>query len=217
MRNKEITIIDYGLGNLLNLKRAFDFLGVNVLITNDHQLISKSSFVVLPGVGSFPNAMKAIEKLKLKEILLSLEEKEIPFLGICLGMQLLFSESEEFGRTRGLGLIPGKVTLIPKISKDGKKLKVPHMGWNSLVLSESLNSWDDTLLQENKPKQEMYFTHSFMAVPSDKIYRLADCEYGGHRIAAVVKRKNIAGCQFHPEKSGEFGLKILKQFIMQKF
>lgn len=215
MINKKITIIDYGLGNILNLKRAFEFLGASVVITNDHKQISKSSSIVLPGVGSFPNAMQSINTLQLTETLISASKREIPFLGICLGMQLLFTESKEFGLTKGLGLIPGKVIEIPRFSKEGEKIKVPHMGWNSLVLSESMNSWDGSFLQDNKPKQEMYFTHSFMGVPSDKINRLADCIYGEHRIAAAVKKKNTVGCQFHPEKSGEFGLKILKQFIMQ--
>jgi glutamine amidotransferase len=215
MTNKKITIIDYGLGNILNLKRAFEFLGASVIITNEHKKISKSSSIVLPGVGAFPNAMQSINALQLKETLVSVAKKEIPFLGICLGMQLLFTESKEFSLTKGLGLIPGKVIEIPNSSKDGNKIKVPHMGWNSLALSEGVSSWKGSVLQENFPQEEVYFTHSYMGVPSNNNNRLADCIYGGHRISAVVKNKNIIGCQFHPEKSGKSGLEILKQFIKQ--
>lgn len=215
MINKKITIINYGLGNILNLKRAFEYLGASVIITNEHKEISKSSSIVLPGVGAFPNAMQSIDALQLKEILVSTAKKEIPFLGICLGMQLLFSESNEFGLTKGLGLIPGKVIEIPNSSKKGNKIKVPHMGWNSLILSEGISNWKGSILQANHPQEEVYFTHSYMGVPSDENNRLADCIYGDHRISAVVKNKNIVGCQFHPEKSGKSGLEILKQFIRQ--
>jgi len=213
MINKTVTIIDYGPGNLLSLKRAFEFLNTNVVITNEHKLISNSSRVILPGVGAFGTAMKFIRDLNIEEQLISVAEKGIPFLGICLGMQLLFTESEEFKKTNGLNLIQGKVISIPTNSIDGNRLIIPHIGWNSLVPSINSNNWKGTILEDNNFSDEVYFIHSLMATPQNAANKVAECLYGGHRITAVVKKNNISGCQFHPEKSGKLGLKILKNFI----
>ena len=215
MKNSKVTIIDYGLGNLLSLKRAFEFVGAEVLITSENNLIANSSGIVLPGVGAFSKAMELIKSLGIKEILISSAKKEIPFLGICLGMQLLFTESEEFELTEGLNLIPGKVISIPKNSKDGKKLILPHIGWNSLELSKNRNNWKNTILGKNDFFDKVYFIHSFMALPKNSSDKVANCIYGGHEITAVVENKNISGCQFHPEKSGKLGLKILENFLGQ--
>ena len=213
MKNKELTIIDYGLGNLLSLKRAFEFLGAKVVITNEPKLIAKSPRVVLPGVGAFGTAMNFIKDLKIEESLISIAKKEIPFLGICLGMQLLFTESKEFKITKGLNLMEGKVIPIPTNSVEGKRLTLPHIGWNSLLPSNNIGNWKDTILEDNNFNDEVYFVHSFMAKPNQSETKIAECIYGGHKITAVVKKNNIVGCQFHPEKSGEIGLKILKNFI----
>ena len=131
-------------------------------------------------------------------------------------MQILFDESTEFGYCKGLGLISGKVIPIPSKSLDGNKLVLPHMGWNSLHKSNNLKNWDATLLKSNKETDEVYFIHSYMAAPSNNSERVADCIYGGHKIAAVVTKNNITGCQFHPEKSGEVGLKIIENFVNKK-
>ena len=213
MKNSKVTIVDYGLGNLLSLKRAFEFVGADVLVTSENNLIANSSRIVLPGVGAFNKAMELIKGLGIEEILTSSAKKEVPFLGICLGMQLLFTESEEFELTRGLNLIPGKVVSIPKSSKGGKKLILPHIGWNSLELSKNRNNWKDTILDKNDFSDKVYFIHSFMAIPDNTSDKVANCTYGDHEITAVVENKNIVGCQFHPEKSGKLGLKILKNFL----
>jgi imidazole glycerol-phosphate synthase subunit HisH len=213
MKSKKVTIVDYGLGNLLSLKRAFEFHDASVIITKEHKVISNSSRVVLPGVGAFGTAMQFIKDLNIEESLISVAEKGIPFLGICLGMQLLFTESEEFKKTKGLNLMTGKVISIPTNSVNGKRLTLPHIGWNSIVPSNNLNNWKGTILEDNNFSDEVYFIHSLMAAPQNEEDKIAECIYGGHRIIAAVKKNNISGCQFHPEKSGELGLKILKNFI----
>ena len=129
-------------------------------------------------------------------------------------MQLLLDASEEFGLTNGLGLIPGKVIAVPSASVvDGERYKVPHIGWNELRPADSVDSWKQTILQNTTDGEAVYFVHSFMAVPSDPAHRLSNCSYGQTKIAAVIRRDNIIGCQFHPEKSGTVGLEILHQFI----
>ena len=213
MKRKKVTIVDYGLGNLLSLKRAFEFIGADVIISNEHKDIIDSPRIILPGVGAFPKAMEYIKNLKLDEILFSATRKEKPLLGICLGMQLLLSESEEFSLTKGLDLISGKVIPIPKNSKDKKKLKIPHVGWNSLILSDNLKSWDKTILRNNKILDEVYFVHSFMVSSEDVNHNVADCIYGDHKITAAIQKENIFGCQFHPEKSGKVGIQVLKSFL----
>jgi len=136
-------------------------------------------------------------------------------LGICLGMQLLLEEGEEFGNTAGLGLIPGRVIPVPAQALSGEAQKIPHIGWSALQPSGASSGWDGTLLQDNRPGEATYFVHSYMAAPSDPAHRIAECVYGGHLIPAAIRRNQITGCQFHPEKSGEVGLKILRRFILQ--
>jgi glutamine amidotransferase len=211
MKNEKVTIIDYGLGNLLSLKRALEFVGAIVDISNNHKAILDSSRVILPGIGAFPTAVEHIKSLKLDEVLLSTANKERPFLGICLGMQLLLSTSEEFSLTKGLNLISGKVVPIQVSLKN--KIKIPHIGWNSLVLSKNKKKWENTILKNIKPSAEVYFVHSFKALTSDSNNNIADCIYGTQTISSVVQKKNIIGCQFHPEKSGKIGLQILKNFL----
>jgi glutamine amidotransferase len=130
-------------------------------------------------------------------------------------MQLLLEESEEFGNTAGLGLIPGRVIPLPTQTLSGEMQKIPHIGWNALLPSGVAGGWNDTLLQDNRPGDAAYFVHSFMSVPADPLHRIADCSYGGHRVSAVIGQDQITGCQFHPEKSGEVGLKILRRFILK--
>jgi imidazole glycerol-phosphate synthase subunit HisH len=212
MSATKVTIIDYGVGNLLSVKRGLEHCGAQVTLTADPDQILNAKRVVLPGVGAFRNAMQALSQLGLVEPIRELVHRQTPLLGICLGMQLLMDESDEFGTTAGLGLIPGRVIPVPSQSQMRVPQKIPHIGWSSLQLSESSCSWEGTLLQNNQPGEATYFVHSFMAVPTDAVHRLADCLYGGHRVAAVIGRDQMTGCQFHPEKSGEVGLKILRRF-----
>ena len=213
MPNKSVTVIDYGVGNILSICRAFKSLGGEVNVTSDPQEILSSDRILLPGVGAFANAMKALESLGLVEVIKAIAANGTPLLGICLGMQLLLDESEEHGATKGLGIIPGRVVPVPNVSTDGFPLKIPHIGWNSLVVAEGA-AWDGTILQNSTPGDAVYFVHSFMAEPENSSMRIADCLYGGNRIAAMIGDGNVVGCQFHPEKSGPMGLAIIRKFLM---
>ena len=213
MNKPEIIVIDYGVGNLLSVQRGLEKCGAKVNLTSDPQKILEANRVVLPGVGAFSNAMKTLKNLGLTETLIELAKLKTPLLGICLGMQLLFEESEEFGITEGLGLIPGRVISVPNQTISGEKQKIPHIGWSSLY-SPIMKDWSNTLLQNNKAGDCAYFVHSFMATPSDSNNLIAECNYGGTKIAAVVGKDQITGCQFHPEKSGEVGLEILRNFCV---
>lgn len=212
MSAPDVTVIDYGVGNLLSVQRGLEHCGASVTLTADPERILAAERVVLPGVGAFGNAMRALEQLNLVEVIRSLARQQTPLLGICLGMQLLLEESEEFGITAGLGLVPGRVVPVPAQSVSGQAQKIPHIGWSALQPSAASGSWSGTLLQDTRPGDAAYFVHSFMAVPTEPAHRIADCVYGGHLIPAVIGRDRITGCQFHPEKSGEVGLRILRRF-----
>lgn len=214
MSAHEVIVIDYDVGNLLSVQRGLENCGAHVVLTADPAKIILAKRVVLPGVGAFANAMQALESKGLISVIHELARREVPLLGICLGMQLLFDSSDEFGVTSGLGLIPGKVAAIPDNTISGQSQKIPHIGWSEIVPANSSEVWKHSLLADNTPGDSAYFVHSFMAAPLDPEDRLADCFYGGHKIAAVVAHKKIFGCQFHPEKSGEVGLKILRRFCV---
>lgn len=213
--SNQVTVVDYGVGNLLSVQRGLEHCGARVIFSADPAQILAAKRVVLPGVGAFGNAMQALDRLGLIAVFRELALRHTPLLGICLGMQLLLDESEEFGITAGLGLIPGRVIPVPIQTQMGAPLKVPHIGWSALHPSSASGGWSGTVLQDNQPGDAAYFVHSFMALPSDSAHRIADCLYGGHKIAATIGRDQIMGCQFHPEKSGEVGLKILRRFITQ--
>jgi len=208
----EVVVIDYGAGNLFSVRRGLECCGVSVNLTADPEQILRAQRVVLPGVGAFGNAMRALEYLGLVEVIKRVAENNIPLLGICLGMQLLMDESDEFGRTKGLGLIPGRVVPVPTKTTTGDQQKTPHIDWSAIRPSDRARSWKGTLLEDIQSGDSVYFAHSFMAIPSNETHRIAECAYGGHEISAVSGKKNVVGCQFHPEKSGEVGLKILRRF-----
>lgn len=209
----EVVVIDYGAGNLLSVQRGFEHCGAKVTTTSNAAQILSAERIILPGVGAFADAMKALDRLGLISVIQEVAMGGAPFFGICLGMQLLLDESEEFESTPGLGLIAGKVKAIPETSKDNQPLKSPHVGWNELQVKDK--TWKDTVLTDTKPEEAMYFLHSFFSEVDDRSHRLADCIYGGHELPAVIRKDNITGCQFHPEKSGEAGLNILRQFLRQ--
>jgi glutamine amidotransferase len=211
----DVVVIDYGVGNLLSVQRGLEHCGANVTVTADPDQILAARRVVLPGVGAFGNALDALDQLKLFDVIREVANRDIWLLGICLGMQLLLDESQEFGKTSGLGLIPGRVIPVPSLSTSGEIQKVPHIGWNSLYPAGASADWKGTLLEGINRGDATYFVHSFMAVPAVPENRIADCLYGGHRIASVIGRGRVIGCQFHPEKSGEVGLAILRKFIQQ--
>ncbi|MDC0246839.1 imidazole glycerol phosphate synthase subunit HisH [Deltaproteobacteria bacterium] len=208
---KKVSILDYGIGNLKSVRNAFEHLGANVMIATSPYHILDANSLVLPGVGSFSDGMKELVSRNLVHAIQEYAKSNRPLLGICLGMQLLFQSSEEFGEHSGLGIIPGLVKKIPDKATDGASVKVPHISWSSL---ETVNKdWTNTLLCDLVEHDEMYFVHSFTAWPTDEDDRLADTLYFGNRISAVVHKKNIFGCQFHPERSGEKGLNVLFNFL----
>ena len=214
MNIPEVVVVDYGVGNLLSVQRGLEYCGANVILTADTEIILAAKRVILPGVGAFANAMQALKDLGLVDVLRELAKCNTPLLGICLGMQLLLEESEEFGVTTGLGLIPGRVIAVPDHTLSDAMQKIPHIGWSGLQPPNAVVGWQKTLLQDNRPGDAVYFVHSFMAVPTNPAHRIADCLYGGHKIPATIGRDQITGCQFHPEKSGEVGLKILRRFCI---
>ena len=213
MKTAEITVIDYGVGNLLSVSRGLEHCGAKVNISSDPEFILKSKKVILPGVGAFPNGMRALIELGLDTVIKEVVNNGVPLLGICLGMQLLLEESEEFGITAGLGLIPGRVIPVPAQTQSGEMQKIPHIGWNALYPTKALGGWNGTLLQDNRPGEAAYFVHSYMAAPSDSAHCIAECVYGGHLIPAAIRRGKTIGCQFHPEKSGQAGLRLLSAFL----
>ena len=181
-------------------------------MTDNPEKILAAKRVVLPGVGAFANAMQALEKLDLVSVIQEVALRKTPLLCICLGMQLLLEESDEFGITAGLGIIPGRVVPVPNRTQLGSMQKIPHIGWSELHVADSQSDWQNSVLTDISPGDATYFVHSFMAVPTNSDHRIADFLYGGHKIPAVIGRDQITGCQFHPEKSGEVGLKILRRF-----
>ena len=209
----KITIVDYGLSNLLSVQHAFAHFGAETLVTGCSRDVLEAEALVLPGVGAFKDGMAGLEKLDLIEPLRQKAAAGTPLLGICLGMQMLFDESEEFGLYKGLGLIPGRVLKIPGTDVQGAPQRVPHISWAPLYPGGGRTDFSGTSLSQLTPGEECYFIHSYEAMPADDADRLADTVYGGRRICAAAAHGSVLGCQFHPEKSGRVGLKIIEQFL----
>ena len=198
-----IAIIDYDAGNLRSVENALLFLGETPVITRDRNNLLKADKIILPGVGSFGDAMGRLQRYGMADIIRESAKKGTPFLGICLGLQLLFNSSQESPGVAGLGLLQGQILKIP----DSKGLKIPHMGWNSLEVAPG-----SALFKGIATGAYVYFVHSYYLQAENEEIVAASAEYGVH-IHAAVERGNIFGCQFHPEKSGQEGLAILKNFI----
>lgn len=213
MSKKDVAVVDYGIGNLLSVKRGLEHCGADVIVTSDKKNILKASRVVLPGVGAFADGMRGLKEAELLEVVCEVASRGKPLMGICLGMQMLLNESEEFGFSKGLGLIPGKVVPIPKLDINNNTHKIPHIGWSELSIPKHKKEWNSDLMNLTHPGDSVYFVHSFMAQVNHKEHEIANCYYGGISISAVIGVDNIYGCQFHPEKSGEVGLKMLKSFV----
>lgn len=212
--NKAVVIIDYGMGNLLSVQRGLEARGAQVKISSDPDVVALSDRLVLPGVGAFESGMAELKQAGLIDAINQFVTTGRPLLGICLGMQMLLTESEEFGQHAGLNLIPGRVVKIPDYTgSHQKKRKIPCIGWSSLKYSTGRVSWSDSLLSQTEEGEFFYFVHSYMAVPDSYQDVLAESDYRGTRIVATVCRNNVMGCQFHPEKSGEDGLKVLNRFL----
>ena len=198
-----IAIIDYGVGNLFSLTSSFKYVGADVTVTSDPKEIKKADKIILPGVGAFGDAIKKLKDTGLDKIVIEEANNGKPLMGICLGMQLLFEKSYEYGEHNGLGLLRGSV--VPMENYIDKSLKIPHIGWNALSIKK-----ESKLFKYLKNGDHVYFVHSYFAKDCDESL-LATTEYG-KELTAAVAYKNVYGCQFHPEKSGDIGLKILKAF-----
>lgn len=197
-----ISILDYDAGNIKSVEKAVQYLGEEAVITRDRDVIMASDKVILPGVGSFGDAMGKIREYGLENVIYDVVDADKPFLGICLGLQLLFKESEETPGAEGLNLLPGKIFKIP--AKEG--FKIPHMGWNSLNVKD-----DARLFAGINANPYVYFVHSYYLKADNDDIVAASTEYSTH-IHASVEKGNLFACQFHPEKSSETGLRILKNF-----
>ena len=201
-----IAIINYGVGNLFSLSSSLGFIGQNAVVTNDRRIIADAEKLILPGVGAFSDAARAVHLTGLYDTVIRETAKGKPLLGICLGMQMLFTKSYEYGEYEGLNLIPG--TVRPIASVTGTEQKIPHIGWNALIFPEEKPK--SKLYRYVEPGEHVYFVHSYYAADCTP-YISAYTEYGA-MITASVENENIYGTQFHPEKSGQTGLNILKAF-----
>lgn len=201
-----IAIVDYGVGNLFSLKSSLGALGMDAVVTADEAIIRCADRVILPGVGAFGDAAERLERTGLDRMVKEVAQGGKPLLGICLGMQLLFEESEEYGLHQGLGLIPGRVVSMEPVVP--KEYKVPHIGWNALHFPKVRPA--DSLFQYIKEGECVYFVHSYYAADCEQSV-IATAEYGPE-LTAAVRRGNVMGTQFHPEKSGRVGLNILRAF-----
>lgn len=199
-----IAIIDYGVGNLFSLQSSFKKIGADVIVTSDKDEIKKADKIILPGVGAFSDAMKKLKETGLDVVVKEEVKNKKPLLGICLGMQLLFTKSFEYGEYDGLNLIEGEIRPIADVID--RSLKIPHMGWNSL----NFKIKDHPLFKYVNENDYVYFVHSYYATNCEKD-TIATSNYS-YDLTASVGKDNVMGCQFHPEKSGEVGLKILKAF-----
>lgn len=209
----KVTVVDYGIGNLFSVRQALEKCGAQVEFTDTPEGVRRAERLILPGVGAFEDGMKGLRERNLVEALREFSESGRSMLGICLGMQMLLSRSEEFGSHEGLDIIPGNVMPIPKTRFDSLPHKIPHIGWASLTVPHGGARWSDSILRDTAPGSAVYMVHSFTAVPASPSHRLADTYYNGQLIAAAVCLGNVYGCQFHPEKSGVVGLQILTAFV----
>lgn len=198
-----IALIDYDAGNIKSVQKALEFLGEQAIVTRDRQEILAAKRVILPGVGNFGDAMAKLESFGLVSVIREVTEQGVPFLGICLGLQLLFEESEESPGVKGLGLLPGRIVRIPKETG----LKIPQIGWNALQYPSR-----GKLFADVPEGSYVYFVHSYYLQAEEKEIVKATAEYGV-TVEASVEKGNIFACQFHPEKSSEVGLQILKNFL----
>ncbi|MEE1053366.1 MAG: imidazole glycerol phosphate synthase subunit HisH [Acutalibacteraceae bacterium] len=198
-----IAIVDYGVGNLFSLVSSFNKIGADIKVTSDPDVISSSDGIILPGVGAFDDAAQKLRDCGLDKVIVNEAENGKKLMGICLGMQMLFEQSFEYGCHKGLGLLKGNI--VPMKNSIPQDLKIPHIGWNALHITR-----ESELFKYIKPNDFVYFVHSFYATDCDESV-IATAEYG-KELTAAVQKGNIIGCQFHPEKSGEVGLNILRAF-----
>jgi glutamine amidotransferase len=207
----KVSIIDYGMGNLLSMQRGLEKIGAQVSIASSPEKILQADRLVLPGVGAFPDGMAELEKRNMIEAIQEYVKTGKILLGVCLGMQMLFKESEEIQPTPGLGFINGRVIKLPEMREDGIPNKVPHVAWSPIAPAQK--TWEHTFLHFFNPGAYMYFVHSYFALPDQPSSILAQSSFGNFQFCSAAIHENVWGTQFHPEKSGENGLKILNNLI----
>lgn len=209
--SRKVVVLDYGSGNIFSLVQALTACGADVQVTSDPQIIVGSSHLLIPGVGAFGKCRKQLQERGLDQVLRDYVAGGGWLLGICVGMQVLFSESEEYGIHTGLDILPGRVTRIPS-SDAGGPSKIPFVGWKSLHVPLGQN-WESSIFRGIGAEDTFYFVHSYRVEPAVPSHRLAETLYGNSTICAAVQAGNVVGCQFHPEKSGPSGLKLLRNFV----
>lgn len=214
MTSRSVTLLDYGMCNMLNVARAFERAGAELKVTEDPRDAAKAERLVVPGVGAFADSMVEVTRRGYGDAIRRFAESGRPLMGICVGMQILFEGSEEFGDSPGLGVISGHVKAVPSRDQSGAAQRVPHIGWNELLLPDGRQNWDNSILAAfTGVAPAVYFVHSFVPYPTKGGDQLAEFDYGGHRLCAAIKRDNITATQFHPERSGSIGLQILSSFV----
>jgi len=212
---KRIAIIDYQLGNLFSVRQACLYLGADAFITTSKQELLEADYAILPGVGAFGDAMSNLQKLDLVSPIKDFIAAGKPFMGVCLGLQLLFTESEEFGSNRGLNLIEGGIKKFSPHDATGHILKVPQIEWNKIYETPG-NAWKQSPLSSCSGGDYMYFVHSYFVHPETQQYVLSTTEYGGYTYCSSIIKNNIFACQFHPEKSGLHGVDIYRNWLENK-
>lgn len=213
---RKVTVVDYGIGNVYSVCQAIRNLGGEPVLTADKQSILAADRLVLPGVGAFSQGMQRLARKGLDEVVKRFCETGRPFLGICLGMQMLMERSSELGQHDGLSIIPGRVERLAAVAHDGTPHKVPHIAWAPLFLPKERTEafWEGTILKGIKPGQQtFYFVHSYAVCPTNQEHALAESEYDGIRFTAAVCKDNVLGTQFHPERSGPAGLQVFRNFM----
>ncbi len=209
----KVAVIDYNMGNLFSVQRALAYTGIDSVITGSRSEILKADGAVLPGVGAFGEALYNLKQDNLIPTILDFINSGRPFMGICLGMQLLFTKSYEFGCHEGLGIVRGNIVRFNNHAASGRKVKVPHVSWNQIERPrESSDTWESSLLADTRNGTFMYFVHSYYAEPEETKDILSVSAYGGREYCSAIKKENVEAFQFHPEKSGKDGLRILQRF-----
>ena len=209
--SKNCVVVDYGIGNTFSVVRALDAVGVPAILSSEHQMIESADRLILPGVGAFGRAAQRLRETGLDEAIVNFIRRGNPFLGICVGMQLLMEKGYEFGEHSGLGLVPGSVEKIVASSSTGKGMPVPIIGWYPIATKETCSGGiGESLLAEG---ESYYFVHSFSAKTLKDDHSLATIKYGEQKVTAAVGHDNVLGTQFHPEKSGGAGLRFLSEFV----
>ncbi len=211
--NTNVVIIDYGIGNVSSVLRAVKKFTPNCELTDNPEKIVDAERLILPGDGAFGDTMNQLNKKHLITPLLRYISDKKPFLGICVGMQVLATISEEFGIHKGLNLIPGKVIKFKKSKSIHNPYKIPQIGWNKLVKPKHVKTWKGTILEGISEGNWVYFIHSYIVIPNNKSYNLALTKYGDTIYSSIIMKENIVACQFHPEKSATIGLRIVENFI----